>query len=121
MTKAAAYKRKIQADRQEWAALFDRCMACGKLSEWLPLEVHEIMRKSRLPNAWAHRCNYLCLCFKCHAGPFATAPLAFQLAVKMLADPEFFDLEAWWEIGGSRGLVSQQDVDEYAAILRNKR
>jgi hypothetical protein len=58
-------------------------------------EVHEIERKSHAPKRWAHRCNYLLLCHQCHSGPFAAMPHAKQLAVKLVRDPNHFELVTW--------------------------
>jgi hypothetical protein len=70
-------------------------MFCKAAPSWPPLAVHEIERRSQAPTRWAAGCNYLLLCEPCHAGPFATMPHARQLAVKLVADPKHFDLQAW--------------------------
>lgn len=98
-----------------------RCMACGESPRWPPLAVHEIERRSHAPRSWAHRCNYLLVCTACHEGPFATMPHAQQLAYKLIADPEGFDLQAWLRLGDPElrapNRVTMDEVNEWAARL----
>jgi hypothetical protein len=70
-------------------------MYCQQGPDWLPLQVHEIERKSQAPKRWGSRSNYLLLCQNCHAGPFANMDHPAQLSVKLLRDPDHFNLPEW--------------------------
>ena len=90
---AREYYRAICGQRKAWAkSMLQRCMACHQKPQWPPLQIHEMCRRSAAPKRWGHPCNYLLLCERCHAGPFATMPHAKQLAYKLREDPENFHL-----------------------------
>jgi len=95
---ASDYYELIKEEREEWrAAMPDQCMYCGTLevNAWPGLDVHEIERKSQAPNNWGELCNYLKICRRCHDGPFRDMDHDKQLAVKLIKDPENFDLWEW--------------------------
>lgn len=79
-------------------------MFCGLWEEWPGLQTHEIQRRSGSPKSWAHSCNYLKLCSKCHDGKFSSMPHASQLAIKFIRDKKNFNFEKWLEIRGSNEL-----------------
>ena len=87
-------------ERRAWASVFAKCWMCGVKDIFgLPLETHEIERRSHGPRLrWAHRCNYFRACRKCHEGPLATMEHAKQLAYKKLSDPRHYDLSLWLKI-----------------------
>ncbi len=94
----SSYYESIKDERAEWVARqLRRCMYCGIPESMAAggLQVHEIERRSQAPNNWAHESNYLLLCQVCHDGPFANYPHAWQLACKLIRDPECFDLDNW--------------------------
>ena len=111
-------------DRKEWATSFDMCWMCGATSyAGLPLETHEIERRSHAPKMrWAHRCNYFRACHRCHDGPLATMAHAMQLAYKTLADPKNYDLESWLKIRDpdlhAPKRVTQDEVDEFVETIK---
>ena len=112
---AKEYYKSIKQDRAEWSALFRQCMWCGGGGGFLPLETHEIQRKSGCQNRWASRTNYLRLCSVCHAGPFATMPHAKQLKLKQEVDFEHYNLREWLMIYDPElrapERVTQEEVD----------
>ena len=79
--------------------------------------MHEIERRSAAPNNWWHPCNALLLCNRCHSGVFAAMPHAAQLAVKLVADPDDFDLNEWLLIkdpaGRAPNRVTWPDIAAY--------
>jgi 5-methylcytosine-specific restriction endonuclease McrA len=123
MSKSTRYYDSISEDRQAWAANFYCCMGCGGTGDFRGLQIHEICRKSHAVNKWAHPATYLLLCAVCHEGPFATAPHAFQLAVKYLRDREHYSLADWLRIEDpalrAPLRVTEQEVMGYVRILRN--
>jgi hypothetical protein len=119
-SKAAKYYRANKEDREDWGeSMKRRCMYC-LLKEGLvtgALQIHEITRRSAAPTRWADRSNYLLLCQLCHSGPFAAMEPAKELAVKMLRDPEHYDIDRWlrvqdqWLRAPLR--VTQSEVDAF--------
>lgn len=94
------YARQVRDDREDWRAVTpDFCMWCGAAGQasfgYSPLHIHEMERRSHASGRWGVRCNYLKLCNDCHADVFDTMPHAKQLAVKLVKDPDHFDLEQW--------------------------
>lgn len=110
-------------DRKAWASTFAKCWMCGVKDRFgLPLETHEIERRSHGPRLrWAHRCNYFRACRQCHEGPLATMPHAKQLAYKQLSDHRHYDLSLWLKIRDpdlrAPKRVTQEDVDAYLDSL----
>jgi len=93
------YADQVMEMRLEWRSTIpNRCMYCGRGDDWPGLQIHEIERRSAASNRWGHTANFLVLCGECHAGPFASMVHCRQLAVKLLKDPEHFDLVAWLRI-----------------------
>ena len=93
---AAEYYRSVKDDRQAWRDSTPAiCMHCCNPEDWNGLQTHEIERRSQAQRTWGHRCNYLLLCERCHAGPFAAMPHSQQLAIKLIRDPNYFDLKEW--------------------------
>jgi 5-methylcytosine-specific restriction endonuclease McrA len=69
-----------------------RCMNC-KASGMVTLDVHEIVRRSRAPMSWCCQANFLLVCRQCHDLRFPNMPVVNQLVIKLLKDPDCFDLE----------------------------
>lgn len=117
--------KKLNEDREQWRIeQLQVCMYCGGNRSFLPLQVHEIERRSQAPTRWNHRANLLLLCETCHSGPFATMPHSDQLAVKMVADPENYNLEAWLRLKDPQlrapNRVTQSEVDNSAFLVGRK-
>jgi 5-methylcytosine-specific restriction endonuclease McrA len=112
-------------DRDQWRLeQLQVCMYCGGNDSFLPLQVHEIERRSHTPKRWDNRANYLLLCGPCHSGPFATMPHAQQLAVKLIRDPENYNLDAWLRLRDPElrapNRVTQNEVDNFVILFGEK-
>jgi len=99
MGKARQYYRENREDREGWRLeMPPQCMICGWKEHSGPyqwLETHEIERRSQAAARWAHRCNYLLLCNHCHHERIPLMGHAEQLAYKLKADRDHFDLDSW--------------------------
>lgn len=124
MSKAKKYFDSIRESRNAWAGMFDRCMGCQGGGDWRGLQIHEICRRSHARNRWANASSYLLLCAACHEGVFASAPHAFQLAIKALRDPEHYSLDDWLSIGDPDGRapnrVTKEEIDGWKRILASR-
>jgi hypothetical protein len=120
------YKAEIHDDRVAWRdRQLPRCMWClcsesTAIYERFGLHQHEIERRAHASKTCLVDCNYLMLCGTCHNGPFAnlkTWPHAKQLALKMLRNPDDYDLAAWLLIkfpdGKAPNRVTQSEVDAF--------
>jgi len=79
--------------RQTFRETFRTCQLCRRRKA---RDVHEIVRRSKSSAAVEHRCTWLALCRRCHdeeVADYARWPLARQLALKQVTDPEHHDLE----------------------------
>ena len=114
-TPARIYYASVKPDREAWAqSQRQRCMVCHGEPNWIPLQVHEIERRSHAPGRWWHRCNALLVCNACHAGPLATMAHAQQLAIKAAEDAEHYSLKAWLSIGTRpASYVTEYEVAEW--------
>ena len=75
--------------------MFDRCWLCGvkAINTWPPtLETHDIARGQNRDKAKSERCNLVRACQRCHQGRLDGMPVARQLAIKLLSDPDGYDL-----------------------------
>lgn len=108
-------------DDNEWAALHPACWICGSSSNWMPLQIHEIVRRSQSSKA-LHRCNYFRTCYRCHdeyLASKATAPHAVQLAYKKIHDSAHYDLAEWYEIAGRPATyVTPEEVELCIKAIR---
>lgn len=96
--KSVSYYNSIKVIRREWKhSMKRRCMLCLRVLPWEKLEIHEIDRRSQLPNKWwpENGCNGLLTCRQCHMERLDSMPHAEQLAYKLVQDPENFNLAAW--------------------------
>ncbi len=85
------------------------CMVCGSYA----CDVHEMARGCHRSVAVKHRCCWLSLCRQCHEemDDYAVWPLTRQLAVKLLKDPEYFDLLKFNSIRGrAPGAITLAEV-----------
>ena len=119
MTRATRYLNSIRQERNAWSEQFEHCMNCQRHYSklWLPLQTHEIERRSHAANNWAQEVNYLRLCQECH-DTVGRWPHAKQLALKWLRDPTHETLEAmlaaWRDVGGRcRTYVTAEEVQRY--------
>ena len=95
------YERSIAEDRKAWRdGTSGFCMVCNCLRFDTP-DVHEIAKRSFAPKKWWSRLNCLLVCQSCHReieDNRAAWPLARQLAIKAVRDPDNFDLKVWLEL-----------------------
>lgn len=107
--RSVSYYNSIKVYRREWRAKqVQRCMLCLDARKPEKLQVHEIDRKSQAPNNWwplededgndINGCNGILTCGLCHATKLDTMPHAKQLAIKLISDPDHFNLKAWLSI-----------------------
>jgi hypothetical protein len=116
------------ARRTEWAlAHWQVCMGCGRRQypdAFLPLECHEIERRSHAPERWPALCNLLMLCHQCHAGDFSTMSHAEQLAHKLFWDRDNFNLDNWLRLRDPKlrapKRVTYAEVIEHLEQLRER-
>lgn len=109
------YAKVNQPDRRAWAMEMPfSCMVCGKERA---TDTHEIERKGQAPRNWAHRCNYLRVCFICHGTVIVNMPHAKQLAIKYVKDKQHFDLAAWNNIRKPPRLITLEEVLQYVEQL----
>lgn len=100
-SRAKNYYNSIKAERKKWKlSQPEQCCWCLAKVPYERLEVHEIDRRSQLPNKWwpLSGSNGLLLCHDCHHGVFDNRekmPHAKQLAIKLLHDSNRFDLREW--------------------------
>lgn len=90
----------------------------------IKLDVHEIERKSHATNRWwkitdhGKHVNGLKLCRTCHMEHFDTMLHAKQLAIKLIEDPDNFDLDAWLSIKPRPSTyVTMSEIMEYVKEL----
>ena len=97
--KTAKQDREIRKERNEFKAEFYICMRCQTA---LATDCHEIARGSYRHIAKMERVAWLCLCPECHEhmGDYSEWPLSRQLALKLLRDPQHFNLKRINEIRG---------------------
>jgi len=87
--KAAARRRKYKPARDEYRNQL--CQVC----RYSPArDVHEIARGIYRAEAYCERVCWLAVCGDCHdlLGDYSRWPIERQLAMKLLSDPEHFDL-----------------------------
>lgn len=84
--------------RSKFKAEYGRCMICGhewRSADYFPrvLETHEIARGTARSKAVVCRAAWLVLCREHHVavGDLSKWPVARQLALKLIRDPEGFD------------------------------
>lgn len=109
--------------RREFAAEFAFCFNCGDLWRksghgWPGLQTHEIARGPARKLAYADRTAWLRLCAGCHeaVGNLREWPIARQLALKLLCDPVWYDVERVNKLRGrAAGSVTQGEVMQWIA------
>jgi hypothetical protein len=123
---ARQYYASIKKDRDAWAkSKHQRCMLCGIFIK--SLDIHEILRKSQAPKTWAFPANYLLLDRFCHNSPEIASTtrenLITQLAVKLIRDPENYDLQTWITTRHSKATsyISEKEVRSRASLLMEQK
>ena len=107
--------------RDEWDAAHDECMVCGwTWGMWTSdarrrLETHEIARGPARQAALKAPAAWLRLCNMCHdeMDSLRLWPIARQLAIKKLQDPEHYDRIKVNELRGRQpDAITEEEVDE---------
>lgn len=105
--------------REAYRIKFRHCMVCGKS----PADAHEISSGTAgrplsidKPETWLAAC-YSCNCFK--LTDKKEYPVARQLAIKLIHDPENFDLEVF--NGCYAGTVNLGDVSKWLELAEEPR
>jgi hypothetical protein len=93
MTTPMESKRKIS--RTEWGQEHDTCWLCGRSD--VRLETHEITRGNYRPKAVKEPATWCRVCRGCHS-TLSSMTIAEQLALKLIHDPEFYDLDRFLAI-----------------------
>jgi hypothetical protein len=77
--------------RKNFVAANFTCQCCMRRKA---VDCHEIPRGAHREQALEHRCAWLAVCRPCHEliDDYSEWPVARQLALKLLGDPEHFDL-----------------------------
>jgi hypothetical protein len=92
---------RTKSQRDSFRAEFRICMLCSKRKA---TDVHEIVTRAKSDLAVENRCTWLCLCRTCHdreVADYGRYPVSRQLALKLVADPEAFDLAKVNELRGN--------------------
>jgi len=112
--KGQKHDRDVAAVRSSYAKLFPICQSpwCRRLAT----DIHEIARGSHRQAALGERCCLLHLCRACHdeMDDYSVWPIARQLAMKLLGDPEGYDRVRVNLIRGRAAeAITQDEVDQY--------
>ena len=112
--KTAKVDRAIKREREEYREEFHICQVCNRA---LATDVHEVARGSHRAKAKLERCCWLAVCAPCHSeklSDYSQFPITRQLAVKLVADPKFFDLKRFNEIRGrSPEAITLEDLQKW--------
>lgn len=106
---------RMKAPRKAYKAEFLTCQRCAKR---LATDLHEIARGSHRHLAVEEPCCWLALCRKCHRemDDYSIWPIARQLALKLIADPNRFDLDRFNEIRGDE-VTDMLEIVKYLELL----
>jgi len=80
--------------RKAWREAQKHCWLCGTLAinTWPPkIECHEIARGVHREEAVEESCCWIATCQRCHEAHLDSMPIARQLALKKINDPENYD------------------------------
>lgn len=86
------------------------------------LDIHEIARGSHRAEALHHRACWLRLCRACHEaiGDASAWPVAAQLALKKVHDPQWYDRELVNRVRGrAPESITEEEVDVWVEKLRD--
>jgi hypothetical protein len=107
-----------ESTRRQFVYDIARCMICGSCTGGG--DVHEIARGVSRKDSYHNRAAWLLLCRQCHdeVGNYMLWPIVRQLAVKLVADPDYFDLEAVNLLRGrDRDAITLQEVKDELLFL----
>ncbi len=133
MRRVSKERSKLMREVAAWRGCFiidmRQCQICGKKLVWREsdpitsvrsLSVHEIAKGPCRSEAMKHRECCLVACDICNCGPlcdYKIWPIERQLAVKLLTDPEYFDLELFNKVRGrAPTAITLADVVPYLQL-----
>lgn len=114
--KRAALNREAKPLRDDFRQMFTMCQCCCKR---VASDVHEICRGSHREAALKERAAWLCLCRVCHdeLDDYSQWPITRQLALKLVGDPEFFDLATVNTLRGrDENAITLAEVAKWLAV-----
>lgn len=113
-SKQAALYREWTPIRLDWLWANPVCCRCGGAA----CDVHEILAGSHRMNAFVERCCWLRVCRLCHDVLQGT-PIVEQMALKLLTDPEGYDLGRTLEVWGRAptAITPGEVLDEVRKLL----
>jgi len=90
--------RKVEKERDLFREVMEHCFLCGVRAT----EIHEVAQGPAREAALAERCAWLLLCRRCHADVHDQSewPISRQLALKLLRDCDFLDIDRVCELRG---------------------
>lgn len=119
--KTAAIYRKWGPVRKEFLWDHPYCFACGS---GIDVAVHEMTPGKNRMRGFVERATWLTACNHCNCDRLTDAsewPLARQLALKLLHNPEYFDLEAVRRVLAPEGCENPPRVVDESEILEEVR
>lgn len=122
--KRRALKKAVDPVRAALVEEVGYCQPCWTLGDglkWSNLSVHEIAKGIHRQAALSERCAQLVACWDCNSGrlnDYSILPIEKQLAIKLLEDPEHFDLVTFNRLRGrADGAIGMADVVKYLMLV----
>lgn len=117
--KTAKIRRQARDPRAQYVAEHFLCQVCGQRKA---TECHEIVRRSTAAKSILYRSTYIATCGDCHQhelGDYSRYPIARQLAVKLVNDPEHFSIEEVNRLRGrANSAITLADVARHLELRR---
>lgn len=123
--KRAKLNREVKPWRDAYRDDTFHCPVCLLGNHWnlvaiAPLYVHEIARGAHRAEAIKHRACCLVVCHDCNCGPlcdYSKWPLERQLALKLITDPDHFDLALFNSVRGRAATaITLRDVVPFLTL-----
>lgn len=114
--KRAKQDRQTTPARKAYKAEFLMCHRCCKRPA---TDTHEIARGTHKAAAMKEPCTWLALCRTDHdeMGDYSIWPVARQLALKLVADPNRFDLKKFNKLRGrNERAITLDEVTQYLEL-----
>lgn len=116
--KTAKLKRETDPERANYVKAHWLCQCCCKRPS---VECHELVRGANREKALKERATWLAVCRTCHEDVLSDAskaPLAKQMAWKLVADPAWFSLEVVNQLRGrAPDAISLSDVARFLSVI----
>ena len=109
---------EVRPLRQALVQAAGRCMACRVSARDARLDCHEILNGALRDKTLDEPCSLLVLCWICNSNEMTEKnkwPVARQLALLQLRDPDSYDLVRFNWLRNPKGpnFVTQEEVEEY--------